>query len=42
METYEEKRKKALEKTDKIIAYRNEVDEKALRKSWPGCNLLFE
>ena len=31
METYEDKRKKALEKADKIIAYRNEVDEKALR-----------
>lgn len=31
METYEEKRKKALEKADKIIAYRNQVDENALR-----------
>ncbi len=31
METYEEKRKKALDKADRIIAYRNEVEEKALR-----------
>lgn len=31
METYEEKREKALKKADKIIAYRNEVEEKALR-----------
>ncbi len=31
MRNLEDQRKKALEKADKIIAYRNEVEEKAIR-----------